>query len=97
MNEINPIYLKSYLLNTANYAKIEIKLEIWQSNTGVVSQERRHSNFIGEVDLQIEALKKLSNQVSAVSFKLGNPKDATKDRALHRRNAEVNFRFEDIE
>ena len=34
MNQINPIYVRSFILNSVSYNKIEIKLEVWQSNTG---------------------------------------------------------------
>jgi len=87
MNQINPIYLRSFILNSINYNKIEIKLEIWQSNTGKISMESKHSSFIGQAELYIEALKKLKLQVGAVSFKLRNPLNAKKDAALLKRDS----------
>ena len=59
--------------------------------------EREHSTFIGQVELQIEAFKKLKQQVGAVSLKLRNPINAKKDLALIRRDSQINFRLEDVE
>lgn len=39
MNSINPIYLKSFTISSASYAKFELKIEIWQCNTGKVTKD----------------------------------------------------------
>ena len=54
MGSINPIYLRSFTFSSANYAKIQIKMEVWQSNTGLVTKDPRHSTFIGEVEMRLE-------------------------------------------